>query len=202
MTLLVPDPPKMSIAALQAGLSTLAEHGSFSAEGLRDAKPEQISATVPHQVYSLTLEDARIGGDLPERARESGWRFLLETDGQVIASAETRSEEGGRHRFARLNAGPFVAGTVEALAAAESATRSDDFESQLRWLTVPSVYLMSAWLVRADDSPDDRNRFIPVAPAPTTFEPNVVYDEADFVSRLREAARALPDLAPTDELGG
>jgi hypothetical protein len=192
----------MSVAALREGLGALAEHGSFSAAGLREARPDQISATVPHQVFSLTLEAARLGGDVTERVHENGWRFLLEVDGQVIASAETRSDEGGRHDFAQLNAGPFVAGTIEALAAAESATRGDDFESQLRWLTVPSVYLMSVWLVRADDSTDARNRFIPVAPAPRTFEPNVVYDEVDFASRLREAALAVPELAPEDERGG
>src|SRR5438067_527201 len=118
MGLVVPEPPKSSLASLRESLGALAERGSFSAGGLREARVEQISATTPHQVFNLTLADAR-GGKVAEDARSSGWRYLLAVDDRVVASAETESREGARQSFSQVNSGPFVAGTVEALSVAE-----------------------------------------------------------------------------------
>ena len=61
MALLISDPPKESLTALRASLNTLSTRGSFSDRGLREARPEQISATVPHAVFNLTLRDAKEG---------------------------------------------------------------------------------------------------------------------------------------------
>jgi hypothetical protein len=69
-------------------------------------------------------------------------------------------------------------------------------------LSVPAVYLMRVWLVRADGDPSDRNRFIPIAPAPLTLDPNEVYAEPDFITRLRELALTVPEMGPDDERGG
>src|SRR5438552_3291274 len=90
MGLLIPDPPKGSLGALRDSLSVLAGRGSFSAEGLREARPEQISATIPHQVFNLTLEDAR-SGEVIHGARSAGWRYLLAIDDRVVASALARA---------------------------------------------------------------------------------------------------------------
>src|SRR5204862_1479968 len=147
MALLISDPPKESLAALRESLNTLSTRGSFSDRGLRPARPEQIAATVPHAVFNLTLDAAKTGKT--DTARHTGWRYLLAVDEQVLASAETRYESG-RQVFSHVNAGPFAAGTVDALAVAEGTADADERQLELRLLNVPALYLMSVWLQSGD----------------------------------------------------
>jgi hypothetical protein len=198
MGLLISDPPKESLAALRESLNTLAERGSFSDRGLRDARPEQISATIPHAVYNLTLGAAKEGKT--EAARMTGWRFLLAVDEHVLASAETRSE-GGLQTFSHVNAGPFVSGTVDALAVAETVADADERQLELRLLNVPALYLMSVWLLPSGSGKDDAV-FVPIAPAPAGIEPNRVYAEREFADALRSVAEQVPDVGRDDSQGG
>jgi hypothetical protein len=195
MALLIPDPPSESLKALRESLSTLAIRGSFSARGLREARPEQISATVPHAVYNLTLDAAKNGKI--DVARLSGWRFLLAVDDNVLASAETRSE-GGSQAFSHVNAGPFVGGTVDALAAAERIAEADERQLELRLLNVPALYLMAVWLRPSEGD----GVFVPVAPAPTGFEADRGYEESEFIDALLSAAGQVPDAGRDDTQGG
>jgi hypothetical protein len=195
MALLIPDPPNESLTALRESLNTLATRGSFSARGLREARPEQISATVPHAVYNLTLDAAKNGKT--DVARLSGWRFLLAVDDNVLASAETRSEGGGQ-AFSHVNAGPFVAGTVDALAAAERIAEADERQFELRLLNVPALYLMAVWLRPSEGE----GVFVPAAPVPAGFEANRGYGESEFGDALRSAAARVPDVGRDDTQGG
>jgi hypothetical protein len=197
MALLISDPPKDSLTALRESLNTLAARGSFSDRGLRAARPEQIAATVPHAVFNLTLDDAKTGKT--DTARHTGWRFLLAVDEQVLASAETRFESG-RQVFSHVNAGPFVAGSVDALAVAERTADADERQLELRLLNVPALYLMSVWL-QPDDGKGDA-AFVPIAPAPSGFEANRVYEESEFLEALRSAAERVPDVGRDDTQGG
>jgi hypothetical protein len=199
MTLFISDPPKESLAALRDSLNTLAARGSFSDRGLREARPEQISATVPHAVFNLTLRDAKEGKT--DAARQTGWRFLLAVDEQVVASAETRSE-GGHQAFSHVNAGPFVAGTVDALTVAERVAETEERQLELRLLNVPALYLMSVWLQPRPDDGAGNGFFVPIAPAPAGFEPNRVYEESEFLDALLSAARNVPDVGRDDTQGG
>ena len=198
MALHISDPPKESLTALRDSLNTLAERGSFSDRGLREARPEQISATVPHAVFNLTLDDAKEGR--VEAARQTGWRFLLAVDDTVLASAETRSQ-GGRQVFSHVNAGPFVAGTADALAAAEKIAEGDERQLELRLLNVPALYLMSVWLNPADDGGGDPV-FVPIAPAPAGFEANRAYEQKELLDVLRAAAGQVSDVGRDDTQGG
>jgi hypothetical protein len=200
MGLLIPDPPKGSLASLRDSLSVLAGRGSFSAEGLREARPEQISATIPHQVFNLTLEDARSAEGI-DRARPAGWRYLLAVGDRVVASAETHTDDGEQQVFSHVNAGPFVEGTVEALAVAERFADTDEPSMELRLLNVPAVYLMAVWL-HSQQASNVEGVFIPVAPAPSGLEPSKVYQAKEFAALLRELAQAIPELDPEDARGG
>ena len=197
MALLISDPPKESLAALRESLNTLSTRGSFSDRGLRAARPEQIGATVPHAVFNLTLDDARNGKT--GTARNTGWRYLLAVDENVLASAETRYESG-RQVFSHVNAGPFVAGTVDALSVAERTADTDERQLELRLLNVPALYLLSVWL-QPDDGKGDAV-FVPIAPAPSGFEANRVYEESEFLEALRSAAQRVPDVGRDDTQGG
>ena len=196
-----PDPPADSLNVLRESLSALAQRGQFSARGLRRARAEQLSATAPHEVLSLSLADAARGA--LDGARPTGWRYLLEVENEVVAAAETRSDEAGRHAFAQVNDGPFVLGTVDALATAEKAadeeeTRPVDF----RLLDVPALYLMALWLQPEGGEGVADSRFIPIAPAPSGLEAGRVYGSDEFASRLGELAKAVLEISAGDETGG
>lgn len=199
MGLIISDAPQESLAALRDSLNALATRGSFSDRGLREARPEQISATVPHPVFNLTLDGARQGN--VEAARQTGWRFLLAVDEQVLASAETRSE-AGRQVFSHVNVGPFVSGTVDALVVAERIADVDERQLDLRLLNVPALYLMSVWLQPSSEEGADDGVFVPIAPAPTGFEANRAYDRDEFTKALGSAAGAVPEVGRDDTQGG
>ena len=198
MSLRVLDPPYASVTALHHALGALSERGEFGARRLRQAR--QLSATVPHRVFILGLTDAAEGAI--DKAEPSGWRYLLEADEEVVASGETRLEGEGRHAFSQINEGPFVRGTVRALAVAEEETSAHERELEFAVLHVPAVYLMSAWL-RPDGNGDlDLSLFIPIAPAPPSFEANRVYTGEAFRTSLAELARQVPPSAAEDPTGG
>src|ERR1041385_498228 len=111
MPLRAPEPPEESVGALREALGALAQRGQFSARGLRKARPEQLPGTAPRPVFVLGLDDGARGGRL-DAARAGGWRYLLEDDEAVVASAETGLRDD-RHSFSPLNDGPFVQGRSE-----------------------------------------------------------------------------------------
>jgi hypothetical protein len=194
----VPEPPAASVAALRESLAALADRGQFSARSLRETPPADLSASVPHEVFNLGL-DAAADGEV-ERAEPGGWRYLLEADKGVVATAETRAE-GGEHTFSNVNTGPFVKGTVDALAAAEQVEHGREGEVDLRLLHVPALYLMSLWL-RPAGATDDAGVFIPIAPAPPGLEPNRPYEVDEFRKRVRELAQQVPATSHEEPSGG
>ena len=196
-----PDPPEASLNVLRESLSALAQRGQFSARGLRRARAGQLSATAPHEVLTLSLADAARGA--LDGARPTGWRYLLEVESEVVAAAETHSDEGGRHAFAQVNDGPFVLGTVDALAAAEKAADEEE-ERPVTFclLEVPALYLMALWLQPEGGEGVADSRFIPVAPSPSGLEAGRVYGSDEFVSRLSELAKGVPEVSAEDETGG
>jgi hypothetical protein len=196
----MPEPPGDSVIALRESLGALADRGQLSLRALRKARHEQLSATAPHQVFVFGLRDV-LSEELLAAARPTGWRYLLEIDETVVASAETLEQEDGSHVFAMVNEGPFVQGTVDALAVAERVAEELDRELDLRLLHVPALYLMSLFLQSSGDEPGEM-LFIPIAPTPGNLEAGAVLRSEDFLSRIEELARAVPEMEPEDERGG
>jgi hypothetical protein len=184
---------------LHESLGVLAARGQFGVPRLRAARPEQLSATLPHQVYVLGLDDAANGEFA--RAQPSGWRYLLEADREVVASAETRLEGDDQHTFSHINEGPFVRGTVRALAVADRAATEQEHALEFAVLHVPALYLMSVWL-RPDAQAKSDSLFIPIAPAPTGIEANEVYTSEVFASLVADLARGVPRASVDDPTGG
>ena len=200
MTLRVPEPPEASVAALHDSLGALAERGQFGVRRLRTARPEQLSATLPHQVYVLGLGDAA-NGDFA-RAQANGWRYLLEADREVVASAETRLEGDEGHTFSHVNEGPFVRGTVRALAVADRAAGEQERALEFAVLHVPALYLMCVWLRPDAAAKPDDSLFIPIAPAPAGVEANEVYTSDVFATMIADLARRVPHATADDPTAG
>ena len=104
--------------------------------------------------------------------------------------------------FSHVNAGPFVSGTVDALAVAEQVAEADERQLELRLLNVPALYLMSVWLQPSSQEGADEGLFVPIAPAPPGFEANRTYDRGEFTSALGSAAGSVPEVGRDDTEGG
>jgi hypothetical protein len=178
----------------------LTQRGEFSARALREARPDQLTATVPHAVHTLPLS-AAVEGQL-DQATHTGWRYLLAVDDEVIVSAETDLRVKDAHTFTQVTDGPFVAGTVDALTFAETVMEERPQTLELRVLHVPALYLMALWLTppRADE--DTATLYVPIAPAPTGVEANRVYEAGEFRTLVRQLGAAVPILAADDARGG
>jgi hypothetical protein len=170
----------------------MSQSGAASSRELRRTPPERLRLTHPQPVYVLGLDDLREGRDL-QSARHTGWRYLVEGDERPLALARTIVSPDGVHQFASLNYGPFVAGTREAIRAAEQMTIPD---SDLRVLEVPALYLVSLWLDHGQES-----TLVPIAPAPPGVEANHPYADRELLGLLAERASRLPELDAADERG-
>ena len=194
MSLRVPDPPYASVAALHNSLKALAERGQFGARPQRKSRGEQLSATLPHQVFVLGLADAADGAI--ERAKPTGWRYLLEADEEVVASGETRLEGDGGHAFVADQPGPLRArhgacpggrggSRKRARARARARVRGPPCSR-----AVPHERLAAAERRRAGGQHVHPDRAGAVG-----FEPDQVYTAEAFSTRVTELARAVPPTA-------
>jgi hypothetical protein len=190
------DPPDAAVNAAEEGLRLLSESGAASSRELRRAAPGALRLTDPQPVYVLGVDDLRAGRDLGA-ARPTGWSYLVEAGepgtSPPIALARTIISGDGEHQFASLNYGPFVAGTAEALRAAEEMAIPD---ADVRSLEVPGFYLVALWLDRGQES-----TLVPIAPAPPGLEANHAYAARELLDLLAHRASRLPDLAEADDRG-
>lgn len=181
MPLHLPDPPPGTTDQVMSRLHAFADGAKFSTPALRGARKEQLTLSAPHQVFTMDRNDITAGGGL-ERARPSGWRFLIQDGGRTIASAETEQAPDGTQEVSRTTEGPFVAATDSAVTAVQSLPelRAADFE--LRLLRITSLYVMALWLhAPATDL------LVPIAPSPIGNEGRPM-QPAEFFTDLSELA--------------
>lgn len=190
------DPPDDALSAAEEGLRRVSDSGAASSRELRRTPTEKLRLTHPQPVYVLGLDDLRERRDL-RAARHTGWRYLVEAGEartpRSLALAQTIVSADGAHQFASLNYGPFVAGTADAIRAAEQMTIPD---SDMRVLDVPALYLVALWLDHGQES-----TLIPVAPTPPNIEANHAYASRELLDLLAQGASRLPDLDAADQRG-
>ncbi|MEH1017762.1 MULTISPECIES: hypothetical protein [unclassified Micromonospora] len=167
MPLNMPEPPGRMREETRAKLGRVAGVRGMGLPALGAAAPENVEVSTPHQVFTMGLDDVEAGGGL-ERARPGGWRFLLESGGEVIASAETAETPEGA-RPPTFNEGPYVGATATAVKAARALPQLATARFELRLLRIPALYLMALWL----HSPTT-DLLIPLAPSPIGSEGKVV----------------------------
>jgi hypothetical protein len=200
MRLTHPQPPAESVEALSGELANLASGGHVGARVLGRANPDDMTATVPQQVFRLDVADLKGRRGL-DAARPAGWRYLVEVGERVVAAAQTRVTDDGRHAFGHLNEGPFVAGTVRALHALDvmddAAGGGAGAGAEVRLLQVPALYFVGLWL-----HGEKGDTVVPVEPAPPEFEANKPYPAEEALRMLGERADSIPELAADDTRGG
>ena len=198
MPVTMTNPPPEADEVVQAALQQFAHVPEARLHALAGTRPAELAATAPHPVFTMGLSDLR-----PQRTRlgstqSTGWRYLLRQDDQLVASAETLSDQDGGTRFSHFNQGPFVAGTAAAIETAEGLDETRDRSYEMRLLHVPALYTMALWL--HDEGDDDI--LIPLAPAPQGVEPNRPYPAAELLDILAGKASQIPEMGPNDTRGG
>jgi hypothetical protein len=150
---------------------------------------DAIRITRPHQVHVLGLDDLQRGAPI-SAARPVAWRHPVEHDGAPVSLADVVTLPDGSHQVAQLNYGPFVGGTARAFARVESRDEAVD----VGLLHVPALHVVALWI-----DPGACGRLVPCAPAPPFLEEGRGYSADEFVSILRDQARAID--ASADDTG-
>ncbi|MFI9596417.1 hypothetical protein [Nonomuraea sp. NPDC052265] len=189
MPLHMPAPPSDVPETVQTKLRTLADDSRFSTKALRLAERDQIGISIPHQVFTLGLDEIESGAGLAA-ARPVGWRYLVTANGNVIASAEITQGPDGTPQPAHFTEGVFVGATATAVQAARALPQLQTAAFELRLLRIPALYLMALWL----HSPA-ADLLVPLAPSPVGREGQIV-PPAQLFGELARQARARSAATP------
>lgn len=182
MPLHLPEPPAGVPDKVKAKLHSLADGAKFSTNALRGARKEQLDLSTPHQVFTLGLDVIGSGGGL-DQAQPVGWRYLVESDGQLIASAETTPSADGIQEVSQFTEGPYVAETDKALKAVRKLPQLAAAGFELRLLRIPALYVMALWL-----HGPLTDLLVPLAPSPFRKEGKPM-PPAEFLADLAQLSR-------------
>lgn len=187
MPLNMPEPPGRIREETRSKLGHVARAGGGGPKLLGEVAPEDVEVSTPHQVFVLGPDDIEADGGL-ERAQPVGWRFLLESGGNVIAGAEV-SETPERTFPPSFYRSSSVGATATAIKAARALPQLEAAGFDLRLLRIPELYQMALWL----HSPHT-DLLIPLAPSPIGNEgkitpPSVFFRELIAAAREYRARR-------------
>lgn len=186
MTLHTPTLSESALQTIQQGVDRLARRPEYGDRALGGADPEKLAVAVPHDVYTLGLEELSEGKGL-EAAESVGRRVLIMDDDRPIAAAELPDAKGGGG-FAATE-GPFTETTALAVQEVERWPVVKKGEYDLRVLRLPALYLMALWL---KDRDGDADLLVPLDPAPTGIEAGKGYSAGELLGELQDRARARP----------
>ncbi|MGJ6969436.1 hypothetical protein ACSDR0_46880 [Streptosporangium sp. G11] len=166
MPLNTPEPPGRIRDETRSQLGQIARASGDGPKLLGEIAPDDVEVSTPHRVYALLVRDIEAGGGL-EAAQPVGWRFLLESGGNVLAGAEV-SETPERTFPPTFYRGSSVGATATAVKAARALPQLQLAKFDLRLLRIPELYQMALWL-----HAPNTDLLIPLAPSPIGREGQV-----------------------------
>ena len=196
MALIAPKPPQQALDAVHSTFLDLSRNRAFRTPALRSATGT-LQLTEPHQVFTLGLTDLAAGKGL-DAAKPTGWRYLVQEDDKVLASAETVAVgSANEHVFSAFNEGRFVASSASAIRAAREIPEVEQSGFELRLLNVPGLYVLALWLHGAQGKGD---LLVPLAPSPVETPAGKPVAAAVLLKELADKAQA--PIAAADRSGG
>lgn len=195
MSIQFSTPPSEVSRAVEKNLRLVGEQPPITVRGLGGAVAAQVTATMPHGVYVLGLQDV-LAGRLPDDMTPSAWRYILQSDGDAVASAETQVQ-GSAHKFSGFNSGPYVASTVATLRRMEDIPQARNQNLTVRMLRIPALHLMALWL-----HGDGEDLFTPLEPTPPGVDAHRQYRAPELFAALRSEAESRVGVGPSDLTGG
>jgi hypothetical protein len=196
MALIAPKPPRQAVDAVHSTFFELNRNGAFRSPALRSATgPLQL--TEPHEVFTLGLDDLAAGKGL-DAARPTGWRYLVQEDDKVLASAESVAVgPANEHVFSAFNEGGFVTSSAIAIRSVREIPEVAQGGFELRLLNIPGLYVLALWLHSAEGKGD---LLVPLAPSPVETPAGKPVAAAVLLKELADKARMPIEAA--DRTGG
>jgi hypothetical protein len=192
MPIKTPEPPRLSIDALQAVLPALVgsagiRHSAPSFAASLLASPRSLSNPgLSYPVYALGLDDVAAGYGLG-KAKLAAWRHEF-TSGDEVVAAEVSA--GRRPSFSGLNVhSSFRSVQQELRSAVETGKDFADRSYQPRLLQISALGIRALWL--KSESRTHADVVIPLAPTHFELTANRHYSPAEFIEALRSAAEIL-----------
>ena len=109
-------PPQQLTDAVRTTLRDMAQQRQFRIATMANAPAAEIDLASAHPVYNIGLQDL-LGPATLASLQQTAWRFIVPSTGAGDSAAEAHAHpETGAPHFDSVNAGPFVSGTVSALA--------------------------------------------------------------------------------------
>ena len=203
MSLIFKSEPSEVAEVIKNKLGQMASMRAFRTPQLaRAISKETAKPPVPTQalpVYHIGLADLVKNCD-HEAATQTGWRYLLKHEDEVVASAETVMGPDQKPVFAQVNEGPLVKGTVSAIQVASAHKDLKNSKYEVRILMIPALYTAALWLV---DITGGHDMAVPIAPAPSPLEPDKPITIEKFFEVLRNAAKVAYSAQQSNEaIGG
>jgi hypothetical protein len=179
------EPPRGSLDALAAELSSANADGRLAAYLEQPTRLDALTATAPHRLYVLDVEDLTADDDASV-AQYRGWRYLLEVNRRAVAIATTL-DEAGRHSFGGIATGPAVGSVVFAVHVADALVPVGEENFMIAAIDIPALHLVLLQVSNADAS---RLAFLPIGLA-SGLNPAHFYTRTQVRAALRRMAGRL-----------
>ena len=197
MPVTLAQPPQAVETLTRDKVSALAERNELRVAPLVGAKAATLKLSSGHAVHNVGLRDLVAGTPL-DKLGVTSWRFIVDGGHAESTAAETIGGAGTQApEFSSVNAGPFVAGTVDAFA---SVAKDPTFAAgawESRVLRIPALYILAVWTHATDGGQD---RIKPISPVPAYLDGSKSYTWDEFLAAVRPEAEK--KLAADDGLRG
>ena len=97
--------------------------------------------------YSFALLSDLVKDRKEKELSQTGCRYTLIHNNEIIAHAEAVIDQNGKNLFAGTNEGPLVEGTAKAIKVAEKQSEIKKGNYEVRLLFIPALHLSALWLV-------------------------------------------------------
>lgn len=181
--------PAEAIEAVRTGVELMASKRAFHTPRLSSAVTKKAVVPAPEQafpIYHLGLSDIAGSPDI-KASVQTGWRYMLKQDDEVLAHAETIIDPNGKHLFAGTNEGPLIEGTTKAIKAVEGQKEIKKGNFEVRLLFIPALYVTALWLT------DKEGKFdfaVPIEPTLSPLTPNKLIPLKEFLVILQDKAKS------------
>jgi len=105
-----------------------------------------VSTSLPIDVFHVGGPDLAKMKSLIDAAQEVGWRYLLQSGGEIVADIHLGRKDGKLKFVSMALDGPTLSSTIQALHAAEEDARVQQQDFQLRELNLAWCYFTALWL--------------------------------------------------------
>ncbi len=146
---------------------------------------EDLAIVAPHRGYVVGLTNL-VAGNMLSAAKPYCWRYPLSqgTNGVGVAVLNADAKSGKARGFESLEKSGFATETVEALRIAEQLPQIKKQDYELRYLNIPAVSFVAAWLHGESD-----DIIIPLPPTFGGLNANQPYSESRIISLLKASAQ-------------